>query len=57
VDHSFRIVDCRAELVRLRAQGDLRWEDIDSLVTGPYLRTIPGMHPCDGFFAAILEKV
>jgi 16S rRNA (cytosine967-C5)-methyltransferase len=57
VDHSFRIVDCRAELVRLRAQAELRWEDIDSLVTGPYLRTIPGMHPCDGFFAAILEKV
>jgi 16S rRNA (cytosine967-C5)-methyltransferase len=57
VDDSFRVVDCRSELERLRAQGELRWEDIDSLTTGPYLRTIPGVHPCDGFFAAILEKI
>ena len=57
VDHSFRVLDCRIELERLRSQGELRWEDIDSLASGPYLRTIPGVHPCDGFFAAILEKI
>jgi 16S rRNA (cytosine967-C5)-methyltransferase len=57
VDQSFRVLDCRAELERLRAQGELRWEDVDSLISGPYLRTIPGVHPCDGFFAAILEKI
>jgi 16S rRNA (cytosine967-C5)-methyltransferase len=56
VDHSFRVLDCRVELERLRAQGELRWENIDSLTSGPYLRTIPGVHPCDGFFAAILER-
>jgi 16S rRNA (cytosine967-C5)-methyltransferase len=56
VDHSFRVLDCRVELERLRAQGELRWEGIDSLTSGPYLRTIPGVHPCDGFFAAILQK-
>jgi 16S rRNA (cytosine967-C5)-methyltransferase len=56
VDHSFRVLDCRAELERLRSKSELRWEDIDSLTGGPYLRTIPGIHPCDGFFAAILEK-
>ena len=28
----------------------------DQLIHGPYLRTIPGVHPCDGFFAAVLEK-
>jgi 16S rRNA (cytosine967-C5)-methyltransferase len=56
VDHSFRVLDCRAELERLRSQGELRWEQIDSLTNGPYLRTIPGVHPCDGFFAAILRK-
>ena len=55
-DSSFRVLDCRAELKRLHAQGELRWENIDSLTSGPYLRTIPGVHPCDGFFAAILEK-
>jgi 16S rRNA (cytosine967-C5)-methyltransferase len=56
VDHSFRLLDCRVELERLRVQGELRWENIDSLSSGPYLCTIPGVHPCDGFFAAILQK-
>jgi 16S rRNA (cytosine967-C5)-methyltransferase len=56
VDHSCRLLDCRLELERLRPQGELRWEDIDSLTCGPYLRTIPGVHPCDGFFAAVLKK-
>jgi 16S rRNA (cytosine967-C5)-methyltransferase len=55
-DRSFRVLDCRVELLRLRSEGELRWEDIDSLTSGPYLRTIPGVHPCDGFFAAILQK-
>ncbi|MGA2357142.1 MAG: transcription antitermination factor NusB [Terriglobales bacterium] len=57
VDHSFRVLDCRGELERLRSRGELRWEDIESLTSGPYLRTIPGVHPCDGFFAAILKKI
>jgi len=56
VDHSFCVLDCRVELERLRSRGELRWEDIDSLTSGLYLRTIPGVHPCDGFFAAILQK-
>ncbi len=29
----------------------------EQLTAGPYLRTIPGVHPCDGFFAAVLQKV
>jgi 16S rRNA (cytosine967-C5)-methyltransferase len=53
---SFEIVDCRQELERLRSEGQLRWKSLDSLLRGRYLRTIPGLHPCDGFFAAILEK-
>jgi 16S rRNA (cytosine967-C5)-methyltransferase len=56
-DRSFRVLDCRIELEQLRSRSELRWEDIDSLISGPYLRTIPGVHPCDGFFAAILEKI
>jgi 16S rRNA (cytosine967-C5)-methyltransferase len=55
-DNSFRVFDCRVELERLRSEGELVWKDIESLASGPYLRTIPGVHPCDGFFAAILEK-
>ena len=56
LDQSFRIADCRSELEKLRTKGELRWEDISSLADSLYLRTIPGKHPGDGFFAAILEK-
>ena len=55
-DASFQIRDCRAELELLQKSGELAWTDLDSLLSGPFLRTIPGVHPCDGFFAAILEK-
>jgi 16S rRNA (cytosine967-C5)-methyltransferase len=54
---SFRLVNCRSELDRLKKSGELIWPDTASLTRGPYLRTIPGRHPCDGFFAAILEKI
>jgi 16S rRNA (cytosine967-C5)-methyltransferase len=55
-DNSFRLLDCREELARLQREGELVWNDLDSLISGSCLRTIPGMHPCDGFFAAILKK-
>jgi len=54
---SFRLIECRGELEKLRLEGALVWRDIDSLVRGPYLRTLPGVQPCDGFFAAVLEKI
>jgi 16S rRNA (cytosine967-C5)-methyltransferase len=52
----FKLMDIRQELRRLREQGELIWDDIESLARGPYLRTIPGLHPGDGFFAAIVER-
>jgi 16S rRNA (cytosine967-C5)-methyltransferase len=52
---AFRVLDCRLELERLRTEGELVWEQ-DSLISGRFLRTIPGVHPCDGFFVAILQK-
>ncbi|HTJ86861.1 MAG TPA: transcription antitermination factor NusB [Terriglobales bacterium] len=52
---AFHVIDARSRLLELQSNGELAWKDIDSLITGPYLRTIPGVHPCDGFFAAILE--
>ena len=52
----FKVVDCRRELEQLRQSGELCWQDIASLLAGPYLRTIPGEHPCDGFFAAMIER-
>jgi 16S rRNA (cytosine967-C5)-methyltransferase len=55
-DSEFAILDCRAELERLQESGELLWQDVDSLLSGPYLRTLPGVHPGDGFFAAIVER-
>jgi 16S rRNA (cytosine967-C5)-methyltransferase len=56
-DFSFRVVNCQTELERLQQEGELIWPHTSSLTVGPYLRTLPGVHPCDGFFAAILEKM
>ena len=53
----FRLLDIRTRLEELQTSGELVWPDIDSMITGPYLRTIPGIHPCDGFFAAMIERV
>jgi len=51
-----RLLDCRDELQQLKAKGDLVWDDPDSLVRGKFLRTLPGVHPGDGFFAAIIDS-
>jgi len=53
---SWRLVDCRIELQRLKETEELAAGNIDMLVAGPFLRTIPGVHPCDGFFAAVLVR-
>jgi 16S rRNA (cytosine967-C5)-methyltransferase len=53
---SFRMIPMRQELVRLQESDELVWKNIDQLISGDFLRTIPGLQPCDGFFAAILEK-
>jgi len=53
---SIRLLNCLQELDRLKESGQLSWQNPSTLTSGPYLRTIPGVHPCDGFFAAILER-
>jgi 16S rRNA (cytosine967-C5)-methyltransferase len=55
-ESSFCTIDCRVELERLRSDGELVWSDVDSLIGGRFVRTLPGVHPCDGFFVAILQK-
>jgi 16S rRNA (cytosine967-C5)-methyltransferase len=52
----FRLVPIREELARLQESGGLVWKNIDQLTSGDFLRTVPGVQPCDGFFAAVLEK-
>ena len=53
---TLQLLNCRDELDRLKSAGSLLWSDLENLTRGPYLRTVPGLHLCDGFFAAILEK-
>ncbi|HEY6304156.1 MAG TPA: transcription antitermination factor NusB [Terriglobales bacterium] len=52
----FTVIDCQGELEQLRQSGEMGRKDIASLLAGPYLRTIPGVHPGDGFFAAMIER-
>ena len=43
----------------LRDIASLRAESRDAIATaaaGDALRTLPGVHPCDGFYAAVLER-
>jgi 16S rRNA (cytosine967-C5)-methyltransferase len=52
----FALLNCEEELTNLQRADSLVWHEIKSLVSGHYLRTLPGIHPCDGFFAAIIER-
>lgn len=54
---TIRVLDCRAELTRLKEEGELTYSDFAFLTGGPYLRTLPGVHPCDGFFTAVLKSL
>ncbi|HEY6970330.1 MAG TPA: 16S rRNA (cytosine(967)-C(5))-methyltransferase RsmB [Candidatus Angelobacter sp.] len=52
----FQIVPMREELAKLKNSGALVWPDVETLLSGNFLRTLPGVHPCDGFFAAVIER-
>jgi len=52
----FHLQDCRVELKRLQEEREIRDVDVDGLTHGAYLRTIPGVQACDGFFAAVLRR-
>jgi 16S rRNA (cytosine967-C5)-methyltransferase len=53
---NFKLSPAAEELTILQNEGELAWPNIDDLISGPYLRTLPGTHPCDGFFAAVLKR-
>ena len=55
-DHAnFRLTSVRQRLQQLLDEAVVRSDALGSAVRGDFLRTIPGIHSCDGFFAAILE--
>jgi 16S rRNA (cytosine967-C5)-methyltransferase len=55
-----KVLDLHSAFDELRQSGELSAAagnpDSTPLLEGPYLRTIPGVHPCDGFFAALIQK-
>lgn len=55
-NNTLRLLNCRTELERLKAEGELIWPNAATLTRGPYLRTIPGVQPCEGFFVAMVER-
>jgi len=52
----FSIRPMIGELDALLRSGALVWKDAAGLTGGDFLRTIPGVHPVDGFFAAVLTR-
>ena len=55
-DHAnFRLTSVRQRLQQLLDEAMVRSDALGSAVRGDFLRTVPGFHSCDGFFAAILE--
>ncbi len=60
-EQGFRKVDVATALATLQQQGVLQADAAATLqataVRDGYLRTLPGVHPCDGFFAAMIERV
>jgi 16S rRNA (cytosine967-C5)-methyltransferase len=59
-DHpGVRVVPVDSILDRLVQPGIVTAEGrarLGSAVSGPWLRTLPGIHPCDGFFAAVIHR-
>ena len=54
---AFRIVSIDSVLNQLAERGELALPNLQSMTCGDFLRTVPGVHNCDGFFAAVLERV
>ena len=50
----FRAENAAEILHNLGAEVEIT--DPSTVIRGQFLRTIPGIHPCDGFFAAILTR-
>jgi 16S rRNA (cytosine967-C5)-methyltransferase len=58
--NQWKKIDLRQEFDRLEQKGIVRGHGVEVLRTSgfrdEYLRTLPGVHPCDGFFAALIER-
>ncbi len=55
-ESALSVLPCESVLQELKGSGDLAWAEPKGLVRGEFLRTLPGIHPCEGFFAAVLQR-
>jgi len=53
---AFRLSPVERRLQELSEEGSIRASAVRDLLRNDFLRTVPGIHSCDGFFAAILER-
>jgi 16S rRNA (cytosine967-C5)-methyltransferase len=53
---NFQHVPMAIRLEQLANEHAINPQSIQGLIRGDFLRTIPGIHSCDGFFATILEQ-
>jgi 16S rRNA (cytosine967-C5)-methyltransferase len=53
---ALRLIPCAQRLAELHEAGELAWPEPAGLLRGEFLRTLPGVHPCDGFFAAAITR-
>ncbi|MGC1870685.1 MAG: transcription antitermination factor NusB [Acidobacteriaceae bacterium] len=60
VNDQWKKIDLRLEFDRLEREGIVKGDSAEELRTSGFrdgcLRTLPGLHPCDGFFAALIER-
>ncbi len=49
-----KVLDCASELRKIASEMAI--SDPETLLRGRFLRTFPGVQPCDGFFAAVLTN-
>ena len=58
--NGFKAVDITADIAKLGKRGIVHPDAAELLIRtavhAGYLRTLPGVHPCDGFFAAMIER-
>lgn len=53
----FRLLDMRSEIKALNEKHEPSAVAVEELIRGSFLRTIPGLQPCDGFFVSALQRV
>ena len=56
-DPRFALRSCRELLQKLESEEELVAGITEQITSGEFLRTIPGVHDCDGFFAALICRI